>query len=534
MATEVTRERLQPGDGTEDSTQRGCTPWLLISCIVLTSTTAFIFGWGLGAPNMYNSYTEPFLKHQNPCLVEAEGRALENQTRPTAVVPNPNNEVAPVVNGDSAGIPADGEDIYEGTEDGDGDESGAPEENALQARKPSEEFNFLAELKKGIPQTVFLIGAFLGALTGPFWAKAFDRKRTVFANYVFCFASSLAVLLSYYKGYRFLFYVSRFVLGYQGKRETSLQSIDEFFLSRRYGVRRGTTVHQWNRLSTRSWCSRCCFPTGVDRWYPGGASCRSAVHRWNMRRLGLGFEHCLLTPFGGLIASVPPSELPTSNVDQIQRWRPGDDRSEKITRHSQRSGRFGNDSPRSSRSNGRQERISVDSSSKTRHLPLVPGSDEEHASSSFRFSQVLATVGQCWRLSFCNYRKHYPVSMPCSSIPRKCSRKPASQKNGFLTPILAQAWLMSSPRLSLSPWSRNSVAGRWSSIRWVWWWWSSLSSQHWSKWMKNEMIQRSAWSPWCSSWSSSFVSQLVWVRFLFSTAGKSADRKHETVSNHWV
>lgn len=214
MATAETRERLQAGDGTDDSTQRGCTPWLLISCIVLTFTTAFVFGWGLAAPNMYNSYTEPFLKHENPCAVEAEAKALADSTQTTTILPN----------GNAAVVRTDDTDTYDGVED-EGTPDVVDDGTVVKTVKSEEPFNFLVELTKGIPQTVFLVGAFLGALTGPFWAKAFDRKRTVFANYIFCFSSSLAILLSYYRGYRFLFYVSRFLLGYQGKRAKSLELI---------------------------------------------------------------------------------------------------------------------------------------------------------------------------------------------------------------------------------------------------------------------------------------------------------------------
>ncbi|CAF1510693.1 unnamed protein product, partial [Rotaria sordida] len=60
-------QRMNLRDELSDSTQRGCTLWLLISCVILTFTTAFVYGWGLGAPNMYNHYTELFLKGENPC-----------------------------------------------------------------------------------------------------------------------------------------------------------------------------------------------------------------------------------------------------------------------------------------------------------------------------------------------------------------------------------------------------------------------------------------------------------------------------------
>ncbi|CAF1061509.1 unnamed protein product [Adineta ricciae] len=195
MSSEAT-QRLQSGDGTEDSTQRGCTSWLLISVVVLTVTTAFVFGWGLGAPNMYNKYTEPFLKGEDPCVVKtvastAAPLALDNQNVVERYDPG-NNELR-----------KDGDDNVNA--------EGRPLSDPIK-----EPFSFVVELVKGIPQTVFLIGAFIGAVTGPIWPAHFDRKRTVFANYIFCFASSLCVLLSAYLGKAWLFYLSRLLLGYQG------------------------------------------------------------------------------------------------------------------------------------------------------------------------------------------------------------------------------------------------------------------------------------------------------------------------------
>ena len=205
MATDATRERLQPGTDRNDSSQRNCTPWLLISCVVLTFTTAFVFGWGLGAPNMYNSYTEPFLKGNLDC--SKSGAA--SKVNPAVV-----DETTTVVQLLRHKREDEEGEIVEGDETDDGATAG--DQTGAASNKPKESFDFFTELKNGIPQTTFLIGAFIGALTAPFWAKAFDRKRTVFANYIFCFASSLTVLLSSYLGYRFLFYVSRFLLGYQG------------------------------------------------------------------------------------------------------------------------------------------------------------------------------------------------------------------------------------------------------------------------------------------------------------------------------
>lgn len=199
-----------------DSTQKGCTTWLLLSCIVLTLTTAFVFGWGLGAPNMYNQYTEPFLKGHDPCLVNtaAKSQVADNEAPANAVPPQ-------VVADDAASLfesttidPND--DYIRANVDADGNDIEETENAQILPAPVKEGFDFVVELIKGIPQTIFLIGAFLGAITGPVWSNLFDRKRTVFANYIFCFASSLCILLAYYFRQPWLFYLSRFLLGYQG------------------------------------------------------------------------------------------------------------------------------------------------------------------------------------------------------------------------------------------------------------------------------------------------------------------------------
>lgn len=211
MADVTERQTVRSAD---DSTQRGCTTWLLLSCIVLTLTTAFVFGWGLGAPNMYNQYTEPFLKGSDPCLVDAAARARALDQPAAAVAPQA------VINDGAAAQDTNGDvnDDYVRVElDAEGNEIDEIENVPAGTSPLQEPFNFALELIKGIPQTVFLIGAFLGAITGPIWSNLFDRKRTVFANYIFCFGSSLCILLAYYFRQPWLFYLSRFLLGYQGK-----------------------------------------------------------------------------------------------------------------------------------------------------------------------------------------------------------------------------------------------------------------------------------------------------------------------------
>ena len=199
-----------------DSTQSKCTSALIVSCLVLTITTSFVFGWGLGAPNMYNHYTEPFLKGIDPCRAEidAKAKALE-ETTTVAAVP-----VAPVMVNSQDGATEGDSSIVGPKLDEDGNDIEEPEQQSapVQSSQQKSTFDFVPELIKGIPQSIFLIGAFIGAITGPSWSKFLDRKRTVFANYIFCFASSLCVLLAYYFKQPWLFYLSRLFLGYQGKR----------------------------------------------------------------------------------------------------------------------------------------------------------------------------------------------------------------------------------------------------------------------------------------------------------------------------
>ncbi|CAF1133736.1 unnamed protein product [Didymodactylos carnosus] len=192
MAENSTDEPFITDTSTADSTQVGCTSWLLMSCIILTMSTAFVFGWGLGAPNQYNVFTEKFLSGSNPCIVKPPDDSLLNlatSTIPDAIVAMGVNVENPM------------EDIT----------TKIPTRHQIRPR-----FNFVLELIKGLPQTAFLIGAFIGALTGPHWTSCLDRKKSVYANFVFCFASSIFVILSYYLRYPSFFYTSRVLLGYQG------------------------------------------------------------------------------------------------------------------------------------------------------------------------------------------------------------------------------------------------------------------------------------------------------------------------------
>ena len=129
MADTVTARPVSRTGG--DSTQQGCTTWLLLSCIVLTLTTAFVFGWGLGAPNMYNQYTEPFLKGNDPCLVDTAAKSqVANNVEPSEAAPPqpvineevtvPTENVIEDVNEDyiRAEVDAEGNDVYDTEKEG--------------------------------------------------------------------------------------------------------------------------------------------------------------------------------------------------------------------------------------------------------------------------------------------------------------------------------------------------------------------------------------------------------------------------------
>ncbi|CAF1637725.1 unnamed protein product [Rotaria magnacalcarata] len=137
MSTAPAISRLHSGDGTDDSTQRGCTSWLLISCIILTITTSFVFGWGLAAPNMYNDFTEPFLKGKDSCSVDIRAHPLSNETVVVPAIVADNNAAADGTNG--------GNSEKKMNENGDA----AVDEKSDGQPKKNEAFNFIAELVKG-------------------------------------------------------------------------------------------------------------------------------------------------------------------------------------------------------------------------------------------------------------------------------------------------------------------------------------------------------------------------------------------------
>ncbi|CAF1683534.1 unnamed protein product [Rotaria magnacalcarata] len=214
ISNDAEMKRMRQMEQTIDSTQRGCTSSLLMSCIILTLTTAFVFGWGLAAPNMYNHYTELFLKGENPCSIEYDVAIQSKQNLTVISSINVHSKLDVMINEDYAGNEKNIHPNFQLSPDT--LRVNRDSNNNIETNMKKERLDFVNELIKGIPQTIFLVGAFIGALTGPFWLKVIDRKQAVYVNYIFTFTSSLCMLLSYYLNVSWLFYLSRFLLGYQG------------------------------------------------------------------------------------------------------------------------------------------------------------------------------------------------------------------------------------------------------------------------------------------------------------------------------
>ncbi|CAF3697763.1 unnamed protein product [Rotaria socialis] len=214
ISNDAEMKRMRQMEQSTDSTQRGCTSSLLMSCIILTLTTAFVFGWGLAAPNMYSHYTELFLKGENPCSIEGDVAIQSKQNLTATNSINVNSKLDVMSNEDYAGNEKNINPNFQLSPDT--QHVNRDSNNNMETNMKKKRFDFVNELIKGIPQTIFLVGAFIGALTGPFWLKVIDRKQAVYVNYIFTFTSSLCMLLSFYLNVSWLFYLSRFLLGYQG------------------------------------------------------------------------------------------------------------------------------------------------------------------------------------------------------------------------------------------------------------------------------------------------------------------------------
>ncbi|KAL7672627.1 hypothetical protein ACOME3_007511 [Neoechinorhynchus agilis] len=171
------------------------TKYLVSSCIIACISASFMFGYGIGAPNQYSKFTEPFLdKKFELCDVNEETFRIENKC------PN----VASVSFKESATK-------SDGTKDN-------TDLDKLEQKKFDRQV-FVQELINGISQTLFVVGNLIGAITGPYWLKCsrfFDRRRIFYANYPFTYLFAILIIVSYYKRCVSLFYISRFVHGIQG------------------------------------------------------------------------------------------------------------------------------------------------------------------------------------------------------------------------------------------------------------------------------------------------------------------------------
>jgi len=141
MASEL--QYLQSLDKATDSTQGGCTSSLLISCVILTLTTSFVFGWDLGAPNMYNQYTEPFLTRNDSWRTQAA-------TVPSTIV----NKENLVDKNDDGAVEA----LIDGNDDN------TEEVKPSQPAPVKESFHFVSELIKRCYLGNILLSLFFPAL----------------------------------------------------------------------------------------------------------------------------------------------------------------------------------------------------------------------------------------------------------------------------------------------------------------------------------------------------------------------------------
>lgn len=166
--------RATPSKMTAQNEGPGWTLMLLVACLTVTGSSSFSFGYGIGAPNMYIQFTEPFLRKQyGICQVD--------------------NSALRILHNCSTG-------------------------NASDHMSTHGQFDFQKEIINGLPQSIFIIGCFIGSLTGSMWGSfsPWCTRRNVFLiNYSVVYAAALLVLLSQYLRVGALFYLSRLLHGYQ-------------------------------------------------------------------------------------------------------------------------------------------------------------------------------------------------------------------------------------------------------------------------------------------------------------------------------
>lgn len=156
--------------------ESGWTKWLIISCLTVCLSASFMFGYGIGAPNQYTKFTEPFMNSKFDACDVNEASTRTKYKCPDQTTTQSNNT------------------------------------------KFTKEV-FVSELKNGVGQTLFVVGNFVGALTAPYWiqcSKFFDRRRIFYANYPFSIVSVIFVISGYYSRQPSLIYISRFLHGFQG------------------------------------------------------------------------------------------------------------------------------------------------------------------------------------------------------------------------------------------------------------------------------------------------------------------------------
>ncbi|KAI0982741.1 hypothetical protein GJ496_000411 [Pomphorhynchus laevis] len=196
------------------SSQIGWTKTLIIACVTVTISSSFSFGYGIGAPNMYTQFTEPFLRKQyGICDVNDNQFRLQHNCTPTTVYEQPihvTSSSKKIVINKSQPVPVIINSLSQSSKQ-------------EKLSKPQEEKFTAADLKQeminGLPQTLFIIGCFVGSLTGSMWAKIgprWTRRNLFLINLPITYIAALLMLIAHYLKVIPLFYISRLFHGYQG------------------------------------------------------------------------------------------------------------------------------------------------------------------------------------------------------------------------------------------------------------------------------------------------------------------------------
>ncbi|CAF4140006.1 unnamed protein product [Rotaria sp. Silwood2] len=195
-------QRMNLQDILSDSTQRGCTSWLLISCAILTLTTAFVFGWGLGAPNMYNHYTELFLKDENPCKTEYEATTLWKQSANVMHLVNIDSEVNDIINKNNIGNNKNtnpNNRFFDGT-DQQQQEVNRGTSKTVEANMTKKRFDFVGELIKD--ETC--LGGMACVIVPPYIGEIASRRVRGAAGAAFRLSLTVGILIAQLTGMPFI------------------------------------------------------------------------------------------------------------------------------------------------------------------------------------------------------------------------------------------------------------------------------------------------------------------------------------------